>query len=131
MVSSTSSVMPRMVFVTPWPRPSLNNAYRRPPSLRMIVAPLGSSFDFYVLAASIAMTLSFGSVVRIWGVGLLLASLSLALVGCGDSAPVTAKNSKFQAAGEDEKESAKEGPSAKSGDDEGFPFTKESPAKSK
>jgi thiol-disulfide isomerase/thioredoxin len=76
------------------------------------------------------MTLNLGSVVRFCGVGFLLAGMSLVLNGCGSSDPVTAKNSRFEVAGEAEKEPAKEGATAKSGEEEGFPFSKETPVKS-
>lgn len=71
------------------------------------------------------MTYSPGWFVRYCGFGLLLGGMSLPfLAGCGGSAPVTAEKSKFQVAGDDENEPAKEGASAKekgSEENQGFP----------
>ena len=71
------------------------------------------------------MTYSPGWFVRYCGFGLLLGGMSLPfLAGCGGSTPVTAEKSKFQVAGDDENEPAKERASAKgkgSEDNQGFP----------
>jgi thiol-disulfide isomerase/thioredoxin len=81
------------------------------------------------------MTYSPGWFVRYCGFGLLLGGLSLPfLAGCGGSAPVTAEKSKFQVAGDDEKDPAKEGGSeAGKRDDEssGFPAAKANPLQPK
>src|SRR6185503_13112891 len=81
------------------------------------------------------MTYSAGWFVRYCGFRLLLGGLSLPfLAGCGGNTPVTAEKSKFQVAGDDEKEPAKEEASeAGKGDDEsnGFPAAKANPLQPK
>src|SRR6185503_7744284 len=81
------------------------------------------------------MTYSAGWFVRYCGFRLLLGGLSLPfLAGCGGNAPVTAEKSKFQVAGEEDKEPGKEEASATGTDDtenEGFPAAKANPLKPK
>jgi thiol-disulfide isomerase/thioredoxin len=81
------------------------------------------------------MTYSPGWFVRYCGFGLLLGGLGVPfLAGCGGSAPVTAQKSKFQVAGDDEKDSAKEGASEagkEDKEDNGFPTAKAKPLQPK